>query len=60
MVEYLNEGQKLAECGEGDAPHHAHSENEDSSDDDETSSFGSSLVSLRIDDDFDDVPALPL
>ena len=51
----------MAECEESDAPHHAHSENEDSSsDDDETSSYGSSLISLRVSDDFDDVPALPL
>ena len=60
MVEELKEGQKLAKCQESDAPHHAPSENEDSSDDDETSSYGSSLVSLRVGDDFDDIPELPL
>ena len=60
MVEDSKEGQKLAKCEENNAPHLAHFENEDSSDDDETSSLGSSLVSLRVSDDFDQVPALPL
>ena len=60
MVEDSKEGQKLAKCEENNAPHLAHFENEDSSDDDETSSYGSSLASLRVSDDFDQVPALPL